>query len=387
MSEETWPSPSSPTGALRNREEASKTKTKNKKFKELLERRLPGAEWCQQQVDERGGPGAGGYPAASMSMFDEMKHAVHNVYKGAVESVTSVSHVSQFRQKGVLTPEEFVAAGDLLVDKCPSWSWEAGEPTKAKEYLPKNKQFLITRNVPCHRRVAAIGESVLECGMDDDEDAEWTNTANIDVTMGGAGSGADIEDIDDVEDVPQAAAAQGVAQAPAAADMDEDEVPDMDDLDLDDDGVIEVDPSALAPAGGTAKTKDEGFVRTRSYNISITYDKYYQVPRCWLFGFDEESKALTHEQVFQDMSQDHAKKTVTIDPHPHTSGVAHASIHPCKHSATLKKIIDQMESGDGPEMRSDMSLLLFLKFLSSIIPTIEYDFTVNFDTGGVAKHR
>jgi ubiquitin-like-conjugating enzyme ATG3 len=67
--------------------------------------------------------------------------------------------------------------------------------------------------------------------------------------------------------------------------------------------------------------------------------------------------------------------------------VAHASIHPCKHSATLKKIIDQMESGDGPEMRSDMSLLLFLKFLSSIIPTIEYDFTVNFDTGGVAKHR
>ena len=33
-------------------------------------------------------------------------------------------------QKGVLTPEEFVAAGDLLVDKCPSWSWEAGDPAK-----------------------------------------------------------------------------------------------------------------------------------------------------------------------------------------------------------------------------------------------------------------
>ena len=34
------------------------------------------------------------------------------------------------KQKGVLTPEEFVAAGDLLVDKCPSWSWEAGDPAK-----------------------------------------------------------------------------------------------------------------------------------------------------------------------------------------------------------------------------------------------------------------
>ena len=33
-----------------------------------------------------------------MSMFDEMKHAVHNVFKASVESVTSVSHVSQFRQ-------------------------------------------------------------------------------------------------------------------------------------------------------------------------------------------------------------------------------------------------------------------------------------------------
>ena len=31
---------------------------------------------------------------------------------------------------------------------------------QAKEYLPKNKQFLITRNVPCHKRVAAIGLSL-----------------------------------------------------------------------------------------------------------------------------------------------------------------------------------------------------------------------------------
>ena len=105
-------------------------------------------------------------------MFDEMKHAVHNVFKAGVESVTSVSHISQFRQKGVLTPEEFVAAGDLLVDKCPSWSWEAGDPKLAKEYLPKNKQYLITRNVPCHKRVAAIGESVRESVMEDAEDAE-----------------------------------------------------------------------------------------------------------------------------------------------------------------------------------------------------------------------
>jgi ubiquitin-like-conjugating enzyme ATG3 len=67
----------------------------------------------------------------------------------------------------------------------------------------------------------------------------------------------------------------------------------------------------------------------------------------------EEPRVCKGTRGRSDLScaQDHAKKTVTIDPHPHIAGVAHASIHPCKHSATLKKIIDQMESGDGPEMR------------------------------------
>ena len=48
---------------------------------------------------------------------------------------------------------------------------------------------------------------------------------------------------------------------------------------------MQVDVSALAPAPVTAApaAADEGggssagFVRTRAYNLSITYDKYYQV--------------------------------------------------------------------------------------------------------------
>ena len=50
----------------------------------------------------------------------------------------------------ILTPEEFVAAGDFLVHTCPTWSWEAGDTKKARPFLPAGKQFLITRNGERH---------------------------------------------------------------------------------------------------------------------------------------------------------------------------------------------------------------------------------------------
>lgn len=53
---------------------------------------------------------------------------------------------SKFKETGRITPDEFVAAGDFLVYKFPTWRWEAGEPGKARDFLPKDKQYLISRN-------------------------------------------------------------------------------------------------------------------------------------------------------------------------------------------------------------------------------------------------
>lgn len=53
---------------------------------------------------------------------------------------------SKFKESGMLTPEEFVRAGDYLVYHCPTWSWASGEAGRKKAYLPADKQFLITRN-------------------------------------------------------------------------------------------------------------------------------------------------------------------------------------------------------------------------------------------------
>ena len=48
----------------------------------------------------------------NMSMFDSLKHTLHTKFVNSVEAITTVSNVSQFHEKGVLTPEEFVAAGE-----------------------------------------------------------------------------------------------------------------------------------------------------------------------------------------------------------------------------------------------------------------------------------
>ncbi|PPD72301.1 hypothetical protein GOBAR_DD30802 [Gossypium barbadense] len=163
-----------------------------------------------------------------------LSQRIHEAFKGTVERITGPRTVSAFKEKGVLSVSEFILAGDNLVSKCPTWSWESGEPSKRKSYLPPEKQYLITRN----------------------------------------------------------------------------------------------------------------------------------------------------ELVLEDVSQDHAHKTVTIEDHPHLPG-KHASVHPCRHGAVMKKIIDVLMSR-GVEPEVDKYLFLFLKFVASVIPTIEYDYTMDFDLGSTS---
>ena len=44
----------------------------------------------------------------------------------------------------------------------------------------------------------------------------------------------------------------------------------------------------------------------------------------------------------------------------------------------MKKIIDTITSNGGTA-RVEFSLFVFLKFISSVVPTIEYDFTVDLE--------
>ena len=49
----------------------------------------------------------------------------------------------------------------------------------------------------------------------------------------------------------------------------------------------------------------------------------------------QNRKPLTIEQMYEDISQDHAQKTVTMETHPHLSGPPMVSVHPCRYGFLL----------------------------------------------------
>ncbi len=53
--------------------------------------------------------------------MDSLKNKIYNGYVAAVTPLIGTLKESKFFEKGVLTPEEFVIAGDNLTHKCPTW--------------------------------------------------------------------------------------------------------------------------------------------------------------------------------------------------------------------------------------------------------------------------
>ncbi len=75
-----------------------------------------------------------------------LPHGISSFLHGIGEYVMPIRTETAFKEKGVLSVEEFIAAGDQLVYKCPTWQWATGEEKEIRPYLPRDKQFLITRD-------------------------------------------------------------------------------------------------------------------------------------------------------------------------------------------------------------------------------------------------
>lgn len=164
-------------------------------------------------------------------------------------------------------------------------------------------------------------------------------------------------------------------------DDDDEEAVDMEDYDhnvVEDDEETTVVQPVVTPKEAKAVEEDteDRFIPTRTYDLNITYDNYYRTPRLWLVGYDENKQPLSIDQMYDDISEDHAKKTVTFETHPHVPGTPMASIHPCRHAEVMKKLINLMADSN-KELEVYSYLMVFLKFVQSVIPTIEYDYTRN----------
>ncbi|KAJ3510272.1 hypothetical protein NLJ89_g4773 [Agrocybe chaxingu] len=187
-----------------------------------------------------------------------------------------------------------------------------------------------------------------------------------------------------------------------------------DDLEDGDEATAAPKPKAPASAAVTepnpAEAAKGNLLQVRTYDVMITYDKYYQTPRVWLIG-----------HLCRPRAQDGDDRTL------HPLGLPPSRVRaPCKHASVMKKVIERMnttvvaeqlaqrkspvtspkdkdatkkkwfgtrkssgsskdvqvaamEGEDEPEgMRVDFYLVVFLKFIASIVPTIEVDSTTSF---------
>ncbi len=232
------------------------------------------------------------------------------------EAITAPLTVSQ---EGKLTPEEFVRSGDALVNAFPSFKWSSST-TNQKSYLPPDKQFLVMRNVACRSRVsdASAATPVVESSDDWNQIAETTQVPDT------------YDDIDNY-----------------------------------------IDPSIVATS-----MADTGMIQPgaalRLYDLYLIYDTYYACPRSYLVGKQPNGRPLNPEEMMQDIQQDYIDKTATIERHPYDPDVLTISIHPCRHVQAMKRIFSQM-----PLASVEQYMPAFLKMLGSMIPTMEYDYTVS----------
>ncbi|KAI4839298.1 autophagy-related protein 3 [Plasmodium brasilianum] len=294
-----------------------------------------------------------------------VKHKIGDTCRKVYSYFKPISNSSSFVKNGTLTPEEFVDAGDFLVYKFKTWEWQEADINRTVPYLPEKKQFLITKNAPCKHRIKDLNYIIRDLEVVENEwlfphYEEDNNATDI---------GDFVHDLNFSESAP-------LKEERVHADSDDDDVIDINNFDINCDVIKEDDPAALDSAGYYSKNaENENVMKIRTYDVSITYDKYYETPRIWLFGYDENGSPLKSDKIFEDILADYSNKT--YDPHPCT-GVMTASIHPCRHAEAMLRIVKNWVTEE-KEPRHDLYLLFLLKFISGVIPTIEYDFTTDIE--------
>lgn len=62
-----------------------------------------------------------------------------------------------------------------------------------------------------------------------------------------------------------------------------------------------------------------------------------------------------------------------------------ASVHPCQHAAAMLNIIRALKDCGATVPSVEQYLFIFLKFIQSMVPTIEYDYTIDVQISATTK--
>ena len=202
-------------------------------------------------------------------------NSVKSVSLAFADNLTPVLKQSKFKETGNITPEEFVAAGDFLIEISPAWKWSSGDAAEKKPFLPDDKQFLITRRVPCYKRCKEIeydnsNESIIKfddivpsnssSSKNGSPDDDWvdTHTSNENRPGGSSNLEQGLEAMELKDDQKQSQDQNG------ASDDDDDSEEALDLEDIDDDMVMTVEKSEpkILP-----NQEESAIMKTRTYDL------------------------------------------------------------------------------------------------------------------------
>ena len=267
-----------------------------------------------------------------------------------------------------MTPEEYGIIYYYLVKKCPTWKWCSAKKEYYNKSLPEDKQYLLTRvrskmRASDYLKSNNTKEKIIEGDWVDADLENKPNTENkkaVDIDLDALEEkGKKKVEVAEVKNDDDDLVIEGEEEPKQEEKKDEKKADDFEIVDEDD-----------------CKEKDQaGVLKTREYEVTVTYDFYYCVPRMWLMGYNEKGIPLTDEEMKEDIMPEYRNKTCTIEPQTFT-GIRNISVHPCRHSLLLKKMIKDFQNS-GKKLEVEQSILLFLKFLQSVVPTVQYDFTMD----------
>lgn len=283
-------------------------------------------------------------------MFERFKKG----YRDVVSKIKKTPTKSQFTEKGVLTPQEFIEASDKLIYVNPMWEWgKASSKKLMNKDFPEEKQY-ITAEIKSWRRMKDI--------VDDDY---------IEIeTFKDGWQGMKYKKEIQIENL-----SEKIEEKKKETDIKtENKVVNLEDaLESDSDEEDENEEDEKEEKINEKKENIKINKNLRNYRVYITYDVYYNTPRFWLSGVDYKNEPLNKEQIFEEIMTEYKDKTVTVENHPQLN-VPMVFIHPCKHADVIKTLVNQAIQG-GKEIRVEQYMFIFLKFISSVMPGLEMDYT------------